>query len=95
MHTRHGAGKHLKCFWSELLKEEFTQNCWNRPLAYEVWFFVGIDLEKCSIASLSQQWMLCSEWVPSEWVQTADNNITIIHHSSPSVNILWREKLFL
>ncbi len=25
------------------------------------------DLEKCSIASLSQQWMLCTEWVPSEW----------------------------
>ncbi len=24
------------------------------------------DLEKCSIASVSQQWMLCSEWVPSE-----------------------------
>ncbi len=22
--------------------------------------------------------ILCSEWVPSEWVQTADNNITII-----------------
>ncbi len=26
----------------------------------------------CSLASLSQQWMLYSEWVPSEWVQTAD-----------------------
>ncbi len=25
------------------------------------------DLEKCSIVSLAQQWMLCSEWVPSEW----------------------------
>ncbi len=25
------------------------------------------DLEKCSIISLAQQWMLCSEWVPSEW----------------------------
>ncbi len=23
-------------------------------------------LEKCVIASVSQQWMLCSEWVPSE-----------------------------
>ncbi len=23
--------------------------------------------------------MLCSEWVPSEWVQTSDKNITIIH----------------
>ncbi len=43
-------------------------------------------LEKCSTASVSQQWMLCSEWVPSEW--ESDKNITIIH-SSPSVNI-WR-----
>ncbi len=25
------------------------------------------DLEKCISASVSQQWMLCSEWVPSEW----------------------------
>ncbi len=29
--------------------------------------FSSSDLEKCSLASLSQQWMLCSEWVPSEW----------------------------
>ncbi len=42
-------------------------------------FDSSADLEKCSIASLAQQWMLCSEWVPSEWVQTADKNITIIH----------------
>ncbi len=42
-------------------------------------FVPSSDLEKCSIASLTQQWMLCSEWVPSEWVQTADKNITIIH----------------
>ncbi len=30
-------------------------------------FVSSSDLEKCSITSLSQQWMLCSEWVPSEW----------------------------
>ncbi len=29
-------------------------------------FVSSSDLEKCSIASVSQQWMLCSEWVPSE-----------------------------
>ncbi len=49
-------------------------------------FFDGSDLEKYSIASLAHQWILCSEWVPSEWVQTADKNIKIIHitpvHSS-------------
>ncbi len=27
--------------------------------------------------NVSQQWMLCSEWVPSEW--ESDKNITIIH----------------
>ncbi len=30
-------------------------------------FFIRTDLEKCSIPSLSHQWILCSEWVPSEW----------------------------
>ncbi len=25
-----------------------------------------LDLEKFSIASLAQQWMLCSEWVPGQ-----------------------------
>ncbi len=29
--------------------------------------------------ALHQKWILCNEWVPSEWVQTADKNITIIH----------------
>ncbi len=40
-------------------------------------FVSSSDLEKCSIASLAQQCMLCSEWVPSEW--ESDKNITIIH----------------
>ncbi len=30
-------------------------------------FFTETDLEKCSIPSLAHQWILCSEWVPSEW----------------------------
>ncbi len=30
--------------------------------------FVSLaNLEKCSIPSVAQQWILCSEWVPSEW----------------------------
>ncbi len=37
--------------------------------------FSSSDLEKCSLASLSQQWMLYSEWVPSEW--ESDKNITL------------------
>ncbi len=39
--------------------------------------------------NVSQQWMLCSEWVPSE--RESDKNITIIH--SPSVIIWRRQKL--
>jgi len=52
-------------------------------------FVSSSDLEKYSIASVSQQWMLWSEWVPSEW--ESDKNITIIH--SPSVNIWRRQKM--
>ncbi len=40
-------------------------------------FVSSSDLEKCVSASVSHQWMLCSEWVPSEW--ESDKNITIIH----------------
>ncbi len=29
-------------------------------------FFIRTDLEKCSFTSLANQWILCSEWVPSE-----------------------------
>ncbi len=32
-----------------------------------VWFFIGKDFDKWSITSLTLQWTLCSEWVPSEW----------------------------
>ncbi len=28
---------------------------------------IETDLEKFSITSLAHQWILCSEWVPSEW----------------------------
>ncbi len=44
-----------------------------------VFFFFRRDLEKFSITTLAHQWILCSEWVPSEWVQTADKNTTIIN----------------
>ncbi len=35
----------------------------------ENWLTLGVweYSEECSIASLTHQWMLCSEWVPSEW----------------------------
>ncbi len=54
-------------------------------------FFVWSDLEKFIITSLDHQ---CCEWVPSEWVQTADKKITRnSHNASPSINVLWSEKL--
>ncbi len=37
------------------------------------------DLEKCSIASLDHQWIICSEWVPSEW----KSKQLMKHHNSP------------
>ncbi len=49
------------------------------PKCRWVCFFTWKDLEKFSIISLAHQWIVCSEWVPSEWVQIADKNITIIH----------------
>ncbi len=38
-----------------------------RPVCRWVCFFMGTDLEKFSITSLAHQWILYSEWVPSEW----------------------------
>ncbi len=52
------------------LKEQFTKKCtFAHPHSIRCWwvFFIGSDLEKCSIASLARQWILWSEWVPSEW----------------------------
>ncbi len=54
-----------------LLKIYFPLDC---PRCRRFWV-----LEKFSITWLDHQWMLCSEWVPSEWVQTVDKNISIIH----------------
>ncbi len=61
-------------------------------------FFIRTDLEKFCITSLSQKWILCSEWVPSAWrVQTADKNVIYStsnpQASSTSINVLWNEKL--
>ncbi len=55
------------------------------------------DLEKFSITSLAHQWILCSEWVPSEWeskqmIKTSQQSTSNSHDSSPSINILWSEK---
>ncbi len=47
----------------DLELEMFT---WKWKFAENV-LTIRTDLEKISITSLAQQWILCSEWVPSEW----------------------------
>ncbi len=59
-----------------------------------VCFFIRTDLEKCCSTSLALQWILCSEWVPNCWLKH-HNNPQVIHISSPSINILWHERLCL
>ncbi len=47
-------------------------------------FFIRTHLEKCSITLLAQQWILWSEWVPSEWeskqlIKTSSNPHDSVH----------------
>ncbi len=50
------------------------------PQVQEIDEFVSSsDLEKCSIPSLAHQWILCSEWVPSEWESKQLIKTTVIH----------------
>ncbi len=64
----------LKNKWILKFKESFihklifTQNLPSgHPKCKGVCFFIWTDLKKFSIISLAHQWILCSEWVPSEW----------------------------
>ncbi len=66
--------------------------CWNlgHPICKWVCFFVRTDSEKYSITSLAHQWILCSEWVPSEWesiqlIKTSQLSACNPHLSSPSI----------
>ncbi len=38
----------------------------SHPRSKWVCFFIGIDLETFNITSLAHQWILCSEWAPSD-----------------------------
>ncbi len=76
------------CFLSNLILSFWssnTKNCRKRCKQDKMSLFVfsvfvkwiaqpkmWADLEKFSFVSLAQQWIHCSKWVPSEWVQTAD-----------------------
>ncbi len=59
----------------------------------EFCFLVRTDLEKFRLTSLGHQWILCSEWVPSEWVQKLIKHHNKPHDSSPSGKVLWRKQL--
>ncbi len=54
-------------------------------------FVSSSDLEKCSTPSLACQWILCSEWVPSEW-ESKHKNITIIHTTPVHQLTSWENK---
>ncbi len=61
-------------------------------------FVSSSDLEKLHITSLAHKWIICSEWVPSEWetkqlIKTSQSSTSNPHHSSPSINIFLSEKL--
>ncbi len=50
------------------LKWKFAENVGYSPSGQRlVCFFIWTDLEKFSITLLAHQWILCSEWVPSQW----------------------------
>ncbi len=60
---------HLNCIYPQAIQDvdEFVSS------SQQIW-------EKFSITSLALQWMLCSEWVPSEWEsKQLIKNITVIH----------------
>ncbi len=63
-----------------------------------------LDLEiwrKCSIPSLAHQWILWSEWVPSEWeskqlIKTSQKSRSNTHHSTPvhQLRMVWITVMF-
>ncbi len=60
-------------------------------------FVSSSDLENCSIPSFAQQWIIRSEWVLSEWESKQliawHHKNPNPHHSGPSINIMWSQKL--
>ncbi len=81
---------------SSMSKEQFTKKCkfsehllLGNPRCGWVCFFMGTDLEKFSITSLAHQWILCSEWVPSEWCY-CDVFISCLDSHSDGIHLLQR-----
>ncbi len=63
--TKHPKRAYELCFKGTL--QNVLTMCSSQAIPDYDEFVSSSDLEKCVSASVSQQWMLCSEWVPSEW----------------------------
>ncbi len=88
----------------KILKEQFTKNenllkmysSSGHSIFRWVCFFIRTDLKKCVIPYLAHHWILCSEWVPSEWESKQlikHQSTSNPHPCSPSVNVLWSQNL--
>ncbi len=49
------------------LLSKVAKICWKCAQVIQNLHLSSSDLEKSNITSLAHQWILCSEWVPSEW----------------------------
>ncbi len=49
------------------------------------YFFSSTDLEKFSITWLAHKWILCSEWVPSEWESKQCSEKLCLKETNPSL----------
>ncbi len=66
------------------------------PICRWVCFFIRTDLNKFIITPIAHQWILCSEWVPSEWEsKQMIKNIPVIHTTPVPTKTLWSKTLFL
>ncbi len=54
-------------YQNKVIKEFYLNHTHPQAIQDVDEFVSSSGLEKCSITSLVQQWILCSEWVPSEW----------------------------
>ncbi len=73
----------MYCIHSQAIQDDFS-------LTEKIWINLAL--------LLAHLWILCSEWVPSEWeskqlIKTSQSSTTNPHDSNTSINILWSEKL--
>ncbi len=83
---------------NQLLKD--TINEIDYPKITDVDEFVSSSEKIWRNLALALQWIRCSEWVPSEWeskqlIKTSQKSTSNPHNFSPSIHILWSEKLWV